>query len=240
VPSGSGKDGDQLVDYLRAARVGRHRAVAGGGLEPGMELLRTWQAKRLARTHADLLASARYGPAGRFFLSDVYAARDFSQRDHDLERVYNSMRLVLPPAMGRALELVIGLNDLTLDLDEALLRVLVDELGMTDTLTAEIYAEAYRRCDNYEDRARQIDLVTAVGREIDGLVRRPAVGLALRLARVPARLAGWHELQDFFERGFDAFRRMKGAEEFLRTISDRERRILDRIFAGAPDPFEPS
>ena len=70
-----------------------------------LRLLREWQSERLAHTHADLLADRRFGPACRFFLSDVYAARDFSQRDHDIERMYNSMRLVLPAAMQRALEL---------------------------------------------------------------------------------------------------------------------------------------
>lgn len=232
----SGRDAEsddvRLRDLARATKVGRHEKVAGRGLEPRMKLLREWQSERLAHTHADLLADRRFGPACRFFLSDVYAARDFSQRDHDIERMYSSMRLVLPSAMARALELVVELNALTHDLDEELLGVLVDELGMTDALTPEQYAEAYRRCDNRDERERQIDLVVAVGKEIDGLIRKPAVGLALRLARVPARLAGWHEMQDFFERGFDAFKKMEGADEFLRIVADRERRILDEIYAG--------
>ncbi|MFQ5611263.1 MAG: hypothetical protein ACE5H9_03930 [Anaerolineae bacterium] len=66
----------------------------------------------------------------------------------------------------------------------------------------------------------------------------PLVGLSLRLAGGPARQAGWHELQDFLERGFAAFKRMRGADRFLRTLESRERRILERIFAGEPDPFE--
>ena len=231
-------EGDHLLDYLRVAQVGRHRAVEGGELEPRMKLLRTWQSERLARTHADLLAHARFGPACRFFLTDVYAPHDFSQRDHDILRVYESMHRLLPRPMLHALELVIELNALTASLDDRLLDALVDELGMTDALTAEMYAEAYRVCDNYDERARQIDLIVAVGREIDGLVRRPTVGLALRLAGVPARLAGWRELHSFFERGFAAFKTMHGAEEFLMTITGREREILDRIFAGAADPFD--
>ena len=221
-----------------SSQVIEREEVAGRELEPHMRLLRAWQAERLARTHADLLESPRYGAATLFFMSDVYGARDFSQRDHDITRMYETMRALMPRAMERALELVIGLNALTSRLDGLLLDVLVGELGVTDTLTTELYAEGYRRCDNYEDRVRQIDLIVTVGREIDALVHRPAIGLALRLARVPVRLAGWGELHDFFERGFAAFRRMNGADEFLRTISERERQILDRIFAGDPDPFE--
>ena len=50
--------------------------------------------------------------------------------------------------------------------------------------------------------------------------------------------AGWHELQGFLERGYAAFKHMKGAEEFLNTIETRETGILDRIYAGDPDPFD--
>jgi hypothetical protein len=229
---------DRILDYLEATKVGRHHAVPGGELEPSMRVLREWQSERLARTHADLLAHPKYGPACRFFLTDVYAPRDFSQRDNDIMRVYESMQHLLPPPLLRVMEVVIELNAATQALDEALLRVLVDDLGMTDTLDAEMYADAYRRCDNYDERARQIDLIVAVGRGVQALVHKPAVGLALKLARIPARLAGWHEHQDFLERGFRAFKGMKNAEPFLATISERERRILDRIYAGAPDPFD--
>jgi hypothetical protein len=128
---------DGLLDYLRVARVGRHRAVESRGLPPGLLALRRWQTERLARTHADLLAHPRYGPACRFFLSDVYGARDFSQRDHDLLTVYESMRSVLPPPLRRALELAVVLNDLTQDLDEALLRALGGEPGGAPAITAE-------------------------------------------------------------------------------------------------------
>ena len=229
---------EKLLGYLRLARVGRHRRVEGAETDARLAALRAWQAERLARTYADLLEDRRFAPACRFFLSDVYGARDFSQRDHDLLRVYDSMRRMLPPPLLHALELAIALNALTESLDETLARVLFEELGVTEAITAELYAEAYRRADNYDERVRQIELVAAVGRAIDHLVHKPAVGLALRLARVPARLAGWHEHQDFLERGFTAFKRLGGADEFLAIVTGREREILDRIYAGEREPFE--
>jgi hypothetical protein len=45
-------------------------------------------------------------------------------------------------------------------------------------------------------------------------------------------------LQEFLERGLEAFENMKGAEEFLATIREREWRAMERLFAGTPDPFE--
>jgi hypothetical protein len=216
----------------------RHERVAGSAIDPHLALLRNWQSARLERTYDDLLASKRYGPACRFFLSDIYAARDFSQRDHDLERLYDYLSRLLPAAMLRLLANAVTLNTLTKELDAALLDALVGRLGVTDTLSAAQYAEGYRLCDNYVERARQIDLIVAVGRDVDATVKLPFASTTLRLARGPAHSMGWQELQDFLERGFHAFKQMGGASTFLKTIRDREMLILDRIFSGHPDPFD--
>lgn len=229
--------GSHLRDLLRATSVGGHQRVEAQSLDPHVELLRTWQSARLAGTYADLLADPRYADACRFFLSDVYAARDFSQRDHDVKRMYELVHGILPSSMRRALELVIELNTLTAELDAALVRVLVDELGVEDAIEVDQYAEAYRRCDNADARRRQIDLVVAVGAEIESLVHKPGVGLALTLARGPAMLGGWTEMQGFFERGFAAFRHMRGSQAFLETVASRERCILERLLKGEADPF---
>ena len=60
---------------------------------------------------------------------------------------------------------------------------------------------------------------------------------AVAMMRRPARLAGYARLHDFLERGFDAFGRMGGADEFLATIERRETAILEAIVGGACDPF---
>ncbi|MFQ5577298.1 MAG: hypothetical protein ACE5G8_09965 [Anaerolineae bacterium] len=230
------KDAAKLLYYLRSSQ-GRHQTAPGAGLTPHMALLRTWQSERLARTHADLLASPRYGPACRFFLSDLYAPRDFSQRDHDIERIYDFMRRFLPPRLLRPLALAVELNALTLQLDDALLNALVNRLGMSGAINSPMVAEAYRLCDNYQERARQIDLIVAIGQDLGRLVRLPLISISLKLARAPAHRGGWFELQDFLERGLAAFKEMRGTKQFLRLVETREKKILDQIFAGNPDPF---
>ena len=69
---------------------------------------------------------------------------------------------------------MVALSNLTNALDERLARALVDELGVTDAITLERYAEAYRICDNYDERRRQIQMIDAIGRGIDRRTRREA------------------------------------------------------------------
>ena len=70
------------------------------------------------------------------------------------------------------------------------------------------------------------------------MVRKPIIRALVRFARRPAHAAGFGTLQEFLERGLDAFEAMHGAGEFLATIRDRELRAMERVFAGTPDPFE--
>ena len=64
------------------------------------------------------------------------------------------------------------------------------------------------------------------------MAHRPEIGLAIRLARGPAHAAGYGQLHDFLERGYQAFRRMDGTQEFLASIDRRERELMRRILSG--------
>lgn len=90
--------------------------------------LKAWQAARLARTYTDLLASPRYHDAAQFFLEQLYGARDFSQRDADVERILPKMTRLLPEA---ALTMIAG----AVELDERSESLDTKTAAALDTLT---------------------------------------------------------------------------------------------------------
>jgi len=227
----------QLLHELEHAEELKRQTVAGQLLDPQLVLLRTWQCERLARTYADLLADPQYGPACHFFLDDIYAPRDFSQRDHDAERIHGYLSRVMPAQMLQVLTDVIALNHLTNALDRELLRALVVKLGVTDTITPQLYAQGYRLCDNYEARANQIDLIVRLLKEVGEGAHLLVVGAAMKMLRGPAHRAGWSELYEFLGRAYAAFKQMRSVDKFVQMVKQRETRILDRIFASDPDPF---
>lgn len=233
----SARDAATLLTHLVEARPGKHIYVQGGELPPNIKMLRVWQSERLAKTYDDFLRQPRYRLAALFFLSDVYAPRDFSQRNYDIQKAYDSMRKAVPERVLHTLAETIELHEFTDELDTKLARALTEQLGVTDTITVEQYAAGYRICNNYDERVRQIKMIAEIGRGVDRLVRLPFIGLTLRLAHTPANLTGWHELQNFLERGYAAFKTMKGSEGFLGAVERRELLILDRLFANHPEPF---
>lgn len=206
----------------------RRRDATVEELPPIERFLRTYQSRRLARTHADLLASAEYGMAARFFLSDIYAPKDFSRRDADLLAMHDFLRRILPAQAIRVLTITVALNDLTHALENEVVTHLA-AMGVQEEFTAEEYAAAYRQ-GKYEQRIQQIDLIVRVGRDLSRLTRVPLIGTTLRAARGPAHRLGWGELQEFLERGFAAWKVMKDPEPFLRAIETRETAINDYLF----------
>ncbi|HYF57375.1 MAG TPA: hypothetical protein VEA81_00310 [Burkholderiaceae bacterium] len=207
--------------------------------------LRAWQAARLAHTHGDLLAQPRYAAATRFFLDELYGAKDFSQRDAELARLIPTLARLLPESALETIAGAVELDALSERLDLATARAIAADPAVRAAGTGrgagaiddETYARAYRAAGSRADRERQIELVDRIGRSLDGLVRQPLLGGLLRAMETPARLAGLSAMHEFLASGFAAFRAMRGADAFLRTVAERETELMRRVYAGVPDPF---
>jgi hypothetical protein len=216
----------QSLERLKALR-GDKRSMP-----PRLKELKRWQAQRLADTYADIAAQPRYRSATEFFLEDLYGPKDFSGRDQAMMRILPVMSRLLPETAVETAALAIELEAVSEALDQALAAEL--PAGPIDEAT---YAEAYRNSSTRAQREHQIQLIDAVGHRLDALVKKPFLSGTLKLMRRPAKVAGLGDLQDFLERGFAAFRGMKGADEFLGILRERERAILNRLFSGKPAPF---
>lgn len=222
-----------LRSNLSRARNLRAAAAASGDDRADRNRLREWQSLRLARTHRDLLDSPRYGPAARFFLDDLYGPKDFSRRDDEVERIVPLMTRLLPPSALRTIAMAIGLDARSEELDTAMISALRDA-GCMRQIDEQTYAGAYRACNNRPQREAQIRLVGEIGAALAGLTRMPLLTGMLRMMRGPAHVAGLQELHEFLDRGFGAFKHMGSAEEFLRTVRDRETALMVDWFAAPP------
>lgn len=221
-------------------QVERNLAIAGripadGALRDSLDRLQRWQRARLDATYADLAAQPRFRPACAFFLDELYGGRDVHARDRQLERVVPVMRRFLSEQLLHATGEAMRLQAVSLEFDFALAGILEDviEIRQPD------YARAYREHGDWARRREQIELIQDLGELLDRTVRRSMVHRLVRVMRRPAELGGVGLLQNFLERGLDAFARMDGAEPFLDAVQERETRALEAIRSGEDWPFEP-
>ncbi len=221
VPSSAATAPEQL---LARKRVLDMRASATPALAARLRDVRTWQATRLARTYDDLRVDRRYAGAIEFFLTDLTGPRDFSRRDRDLAIAWPRLQRTLPQPALNVLARAIEFEVLTAEFDHALVAQL-PQAPLTDATCAAAYLAVASRAA----RTRQIELIVDMGRALDSMVRMPGIGVILRLAHIPAHAAGFGVLQDFLERGFAAFRELRGAERLLDTIRERETHLMDTL-----------
>ncbi|MCG8610554.1 MAG: hypothetical protein MI864_08460 [Pseudomonadales bacterium] len=209
-----------------------------------LAILEQWQSQRLQETHADLHADPEYKEGLDFLLDELYAPKDFTQRDNDIDRIFPMMVRLLPDHLLYTVSLLVELNHLTQSLDYQLLDYLpalpeapVDGLDISEYITEEQYAKAYRDCANHPERLHQIQLIANVGDDLNRYVRSKFLSFSLKVTKGAAEMAGVGALHQFLNRGFHAFQRMGDVEKMLAIIIERETHILDQIFQGNPTPF---
>ena len=228
------KSGTSILQHLGTVRVERAARAADAALAERVTQVKRYQQARFARTYADLLAHPRYAGASRFFLDDLYGPGDFSQRDAQFARIVPALVRLFPAEVVVTVEALTALHALSEQLDSEMARHVEGA-----PVTALPYIVAWRRTGHPASRQRQIDLMLDVGRALDVYTHRPLLRHSLRAMRVPARAAGLSALQVFLESGFDTFRAMHGADEFLTQIAQRERAMAASLFGDtlANDPL---
>jgi hypothetical protein len=193
--------------------------------------LKSFQQGRFSHTYADLLQDGRYGPVARFFLDELYGPTDFTRRDAQFSRAVPSMVRLFPREVVETVADLAQLHALSEQLDTEMAHH-VSVLPVT----AMAYLRAWRATGRADERQLQVELTLAVANRLDRFTRKPLLRNSLRLMRAPARAAGLGELQQFLETGFDTFRAMKGAEEFVRLVQAREQALASALFfVGDPD-----
>jgi hypothetical protein len=222
---GVNEAGRSILRHLNTVAQERERRARDPRLAAAVVKVKSFQHERFARTYADLLANRRYAVAARFFLDDLYGPHDFTDRDAQFARIVPGLVRLFPAEIVQTVACLAELHALSEVLDSEMGEALADL-----EVTATTYAQAWRSVGRREDRIRQILLMRSVGDALDRYTRMRGLRQSLRLMRLPARAAGLEALHMFLEQGFDTFRDMSGAAEFLQTVDRRETAIADALF----------
>ena len=228
---------ETILAALQAVAFERSQRATDPTLAARVERLKNYQQRRFSHSYADLLASPRYGAAARFFLEDLYGPRDFSERDAQFARIVPALVRLFPRDIVGTVGELATLHALSERLDSKMGRAMTSDLVDRDS-----YLAAWQAVGEPAARETQVQLVLSIGSALDRYTRVPMLNASLRMMRGPANTAGLGSLQRFLETGFDTFKAMRGADEFLATIGSRERALLAALFepAGTLEPQHPA
>lgn len=201
-------------------------------------LLAEWQADRLKATHADLYRNPGYHTGLEFLLTDLYAPAGMTRRDDNIDRVFPKMVKWLPDNLLDTFAGLVELNLITQQLDLELAELCQHQGFSPAALTRDNYCQIFRHSKRMEHRERQITLVAKVGRQLDRYVRNRTLGWLLSMSRAPAEMADLSDLHSFLHRGYSAFRKMDDVDLLIDRLVTRERRVMENILKGHPQPFD--
>jgi hypothetical protein len=207
----------------------RARRIADPVLGAKVVALKAYQQRRFERTYSDLLGSAEYGAASRFFLDELYGPRDFSQRDAQFARVVPGVVRLFGHEIGQTVAALGELHALSETLDSRMAAA----IG-SPGIDAPAYIAAWQATGTPAERERQIGLTIDVGLDLDRLTRKAWLRHSLRLMRGPAQAAGLGAVQAFLEAGFDTFKALADPGGFMGLIGERERGLARALFEHPP------
>jgi hypothetical protein len=218
-----------ILEHLTSVNAERQARADDAAWAARVEAVKRYQQRRFERTYADLLTHPRYAGASNFFLNELYGPSDFTQRDAQFARIVPALVRLFPAEVVGSVQALAALHALSEQLDSRMGREV-----STEAIDAAAYVRAWQQCGDEPAREQQIALLEQVGHTLDGLTRNPLLRHTLRVMRGPARAAGLSALHTFLESGFDTFRGMRGADEFLSIIGNRERELAATLFTVPP------
>jgi hypothetical protein len=222
---------DQIHHALETVAQLRQKCASDLPLSAANAAVKRFQALRFQATYADLLNSPRYQTAARFFLHELYSDKDYTERDQQFARIAGTIAKLFPQSVVNTAAALAEVHALTERLDDAMaqqyLASKTDEPALNDTAR---YIICWRRVADPAARHQQLAVVLALGQSLDSLTRKPGLRTLLKMMRGPAAAAGLGSLQKFLESGFDAFQTMRGADEFLNLIAEREAQWIRHLF----------
>jgi len=216
-----------ILEQLEIVRFERDRREADPELGLRVELVKRYQQARFIDTYADLLKDPHYADACRFFLDDLYGPGDQSVRDAQFARVVPTLCRLFPKDVTATVESLAHLHAVSEQLDTEMAAHVVGP-----SVTSAAYSLAWKRTGRPDSRNLQLELLLAVGCALQLYTQRPLMRQALRSMRVPAKVAGLADLQQFLERGFSIFSSMAAPNEFLGFIAEREKKYAEQQFGS--------
>jgi hypothetical protein len=197
--------------------------------EAAKTALQDFQVRRLKRDFRDLRLSPEYGPFTEFFATEIYSAKDFTERNESFRKLTSQFRGVLGDEIYTGLVRLLDLHSLTDQLDDKMTEILV-AAGTPTNFTETQYEKAYRDLDNYDERLSQIHMILDSLRFTHHVSQMTFIGVVLKSAKLAAGLFTRDRTVGMLEHAYSTLRGIKNIEYLVGQVESREVDRLNRIY----------
>lgn len=180
----------------------------------------------------DLRDRPGYDAAIDFVVADLTGS-GIADRDRELNKVVPVMSRMLPERALAVLAMAMELNARILEINLDIEAVLHEQLVRGGDITERDYCLASREASSFDEFRALVGMTRRAGEALAHIVEMPMIRSLMRSMRLPARLAGFGDLQAFLEKGFHTFVAVPDVPEFLDVMEHRMTKVFYRVFEAS-------
>lgn len=202
--------------------------------------VQAWMKERIAQTHAEFFAEPQNQLMAQYFLNRLYGGPDFDAMAQQIERLLkyaHKAESLLPENAIKTGTKSVSLAVLATQLDEQVAVQLLQDYSADTPLTDEIMRQTLVKLDQGNARYEQLQLLDELGLTLDKYMRSTMMYAAFKMCKGIAHKYQFDRMYEFIQEGFAAMKPMKSAATFIKTFSEKEREIIEKVHAGHPNPF---
>ncbi|WP_343596976.1 hypothetical protein [Acinetobacter sp.] len=199
-----------------------------------------WQKARLKDSHQTLFAKKNNQLMAQYFVNRLYGGPDFDILAQQIERLLKYAHKAEPLIPEHAIKTGthgIELSILAVELDEQVAQQLIRNYPIDQALTDEMMRQTYIDLQQADARLKQLAMADEFGYYLDQHLRSFIVQTAFKMCKSVAYKHQFQEMYDFMHEGFAALKPLKSAEDFVKTFSQQERQVIEKVHNGHLNPF---
>lgn len=209
-------------------------------LKQRLHEVQAWMKTRIAGTHQEFFALPENQLMAQYFLDRLYGGPDFDAIAQQIERLLkyaHKAEKLLPENAIKTGTKSVSLAVLATRLDEQVAEQLLEDYPLETPLTDEIMRETLVKLDQGDARYEQLQLLDELGLALDKYMRSTMMYAAFKMCKGIASKYQFEQMYEFIQEGFAAMKPMKSAAAFIKTFTEKEREIIEKVHAGHPNPF---
>ena len=210
-------------------------------LEKRLHEAQDWLKIRIKDTHHDLFNQKENQLMAKYFINRLYGGPEFDDLALQIERLlkyaHKAEKVIPENAIKTGLKSV-GLAVLAMQLDEQVAAQLLKDFPADQVIDDEMMRQTLIKLDQHDARLEQLDLLDELGGALDKYMRSFIMHTAFKMCKGAASKYKFELMYDFIGEGFVAMKPMKSAAKFIHEFTVKERKIVEKVHSGDPNPFQ--
>jgi hypothetical protein len=184
-----------------------------------------WRIENMLHCYQPLMEDKSHNRLLNYYFNEVFYGIDISELGNSKTVLKFIDRFFTGTTM---LDAALEFNAVSGEISEALAKHFFEVLKI-DKITSELYSESCNYLKITDKLDLQINCFEDFAKDINSTVSNPFLYSSIKIARIPAKIAGFKKLYKLVSDGFEILKTTDNPESIAETFINHERTIIKRV-----------